>query len=203
MKKLQIIVASILALAIAGLYILFFTGTGNKVESGKITTSAVPVKDNQIFYVQIDTVMANYDMAMDMTDELEKNVQSSDAELTSKQNAYQKEVTDYQDRYNKGLITRSEASNIEQELYTKQQELIALQQSLSEELSEQQVVMNRQLIDAIMQYLNKHSQEYNYRYVLGTSFGGNILYAHDSLDITQDVIEGLNEEYREQLRSRR
>ncbi len=203
MKKLQIIVASILALGIAGLYILFFTGTGNKVESGKITTSAVPVKDNQIFYVQIDTVMANYDMAMDMTDELEKNVQSSDAELTSKQNAYQKEVTDYQDRYNKGLITRSEASNIEQELYTKQQELIALQQSLSEELSEQQVVMNRQLIDAIMQYLNKHSQEYNYRYVLGTSFGGNILYAHDSLDITQDVIEGLNEEYREQLRSRR
>lgn len=203
MKKLQIIVASILSLAIAGLYILFFTGTGNKGEQGKITASAVPVKDNQIFYVQIDTVMANYDMAMDMADELEKNVQSSDAELTSKQSAYQKEVTDYQDRYNKGLITRSEASNIEQELYMKQQELLALQQSLSEELSEQQAVMNRQLIDAIMQYLNKHSQEYNYRYVLGTSFGGNILYAHDSLDITQNVIEGLNEEYREQLRSRR
>lgn len=203
MKKLQIIVASILALAIAGLYILFFTGTGNNGESGIIATDIAPVEDNQIFYVQIDTVLANYDMAIDMADELEKNVQSSDAEFSSQQNAYEKEVTDYQDRYNRGLLTRSEASNIEQELYTKQQELLALQQSLSEELSEQQAVMNRQLIDAIMQYLDKHSQEYNYRYVLGTSFGGNILYAHESQDITQSVIEGLNEEYREQLRSRR
>jgi outer membrane protein len=33
--------------------------------------------------------------------------------------------------------------------------------------------------------------------VLGTSFGGNVLYANDSLDITQNIITGLNEEYKD------
>ncbi|MBN2482563.1 MAG: OmpH family outer membrane protein [Bacteroidales bacterium] len=204
MKKLQLIVNIIFALAIAGLYVIFFTGiAGNKTKPGDLTAGVAPVEDSQIFYVQIDTVLANYDMAIDMADELEKSFQSSDAEFATRQNAYQKEVTDYQDRYNRGLLTRSEATNIEQQLYTKQQELLAFQQSLSDDLTEQQTVMNRQLIDAIMQYLNVHSQEYNYRYVLGTSFGGNILYANESLDITQSVIDGLNEAYREQLRNRR
>ncbi|MBN1159493.1 MAG: OmpH family outer membrane protein [Bacteroidales bacterium] len=203
MKKLQLIVNIILALAIAGLYVFLLAGAGNRTKSGNLETGIAPVQDNQIFYVQIDTVLANYDMAIDLADELERSFQSSDAEFATRQNAYQQEVTDYQDRYNRGLITRSEATNLEQELYIKQQELLELQQSLSDELTEQQTVMNRQLIDAIMQYLNEHSKEYNYRYVLGTSFGGNILYANESLDITQSVIDGLNEAYREQLRSRR
>jgi hypothetical protein len=33
--------------------------------------------------------------------------------------------------------------------------------------------------------------------VLGTSFGGNILYANDSLDITSNVVKGLNEKYQQ------
>lgn len=203
MKKLQLIVNIVLALGIAGLYILYFTGIGAAERSRGFTSSIAPVEDEQIFFVQIDTVLANYDMAIDLADELERSFQSSDAEFAAQQSAYQQEVTDYQDKFNRGLITRSEATNIEQQLYVRQQELLQLQQTLSDELTEQQNVMNRRLIDAIMQYLNENSQNYNYRYVLGTSFGGNILYAHNSLDITQSVITGLNEEYREQLRSRR
>ena len=203
MKKLQLIINIILALAIAGLIILHFTGIGSSKGSGGFSSSVTPVEDGQIFYVQIDTVLANYDMAIDLADELERSFASSDAEFATQQNAYQQEVTDYQDRYNRGLLTRSEATNIEQELYTKQQQLLELQQSLSDELTEQQTVMNRQLIDAIMRYLEENSQNYNYRYVLGASFGGNVLYAHEGLDITQSVIDGLNEAYMEELRSRR
>lgn len=203
MKKLQLIVNIILALAVAGLYVLYFMGSGSSKGPGIISSDLPPLEDSQIYYVQIDTVLANFDMAMDLADDLERSFNSSDAEFAAQQEAYQQEVTDYQDRYNRGLITRSEATNIEQELYVRQQELLELQQSLSDELTEQQTVMNRQLIDAIMQYLNENSQTYNYRYVLGTSFGGNILYAHENLDITQSVIDGLNEQYREQLRGRR
>lgn len=203
MKKLQLTVVIVFTLAIAGLYILYFTGIGAKGESGGFSSSVAPVEDNQIFFVQIDTVLANYDMAIDLADELERSFESSDAEFAAEQSAYQQELSDYQDRYNRGLITRSEATNIEQQLYVKQQELLQLQQSLSDELTEQQSVMNRRLIDAIMQYLNDNNQNYNYRYVLGASFGGNILYANESLDITQSVITGLNDAYMEQRRSSR
>ena len=62
--------------------------------------------------------------------------------------------------------------------------------------------MNRQVINAIMEYLKKNSTQLNYKYVLGTSFGGNILYANDSLDITQHIIVGLNEDYQQSKKNK-
>jgi outer membrane protein len=95
-------------------------------------------------------------------------------------------------------VTRSEAQNIEQQLYVKQQDLVKLQQELSEEINEQQVVMNRQVINAIMEYMKESSAAFNYKYVLATSFGNTVLYANDSLDITQSVVAGLNEKYQKE-----
>jgi len=204
MKKLQLTVNIVLGIAVLALFILFFTarnsGSGN---SESLFSYPEEAGDSRIVYVQIDSVIANYEMAIDMADDLDQSLQTSENRFLTQQQTYQSEVNDYQDKYNRGLLTRTEATNIEQQLYVKQQELLQLQQELSDELAEKQAVMNNQLVDAIMQFLNNNRDRYNYTYVLGTSFGGNILYANDSLDITADVIEGLNEEYREQLESRR
>ena len=198
MKNLQLVVNIVLLVAVGALFVLLYSGNSSERSEGIPASAAAG--DGQIFYVEIDSVIAHYDMATDLAAELEKSFESSDTEFANQQAAYQKEVTDYQDKYNRGLITRSEATNIEQQLYTKQQDLLTLQQTLSDDLTEKQTVMNRQLIDAIMKYLDSNSAQYNYRYVLGASFGGNVLYANDSLDITQQVIEGLNAEYQDNLK---
>ena len=202
MKNLQLIVNIVLLVAVGVLFILLYSGKNSGNTSGNESGSML-TQEGQIYYVEIDSVIANYDMATDLAAELEKSFQTSDTEFANRQAAYQREVTNYQDRYNRGLITRSEATTIEEQLYTKQQELLNLQQTLSDELAEKQSVMNRQLIDAIMQYLDNSSSQFNYKYVLGATFGGNVLYAHDSLDITDQVIEGLNTQYRESLKTSR
>lgn len=196
MKRLSLLLNIVLAIAVVALYILHFTGigTGRKSNSEISLTSGSAVGNN-IFYVQIDSVISNFDMAKDLSGELESKFNSSDATLKSKQESYQKEVNDYQYKMQRGLITRSDAQNIEQQLYVKQQDLMKLQQDLSTEINEKQVVMNRQVINSIMEYLKENSTQYNYKYVLGTSFGGNILYANDSLDITRSITEGLNTKY--------
>lgn len=202
MKNLQLVVNIVLLVAVGVLFVLLYSGKKSGNQAGN-AAGAIAASDGQIFYVEIDSVIANYDMATDLAAELEKSFQTSDTEFANRQAAYQREVTDYQDRYNRGLITRSEATTIEEQLYTKQQDLLTLQQTLSNDLAEKQEVMNRQLIDAIMKYLDTNSSQYNYRYVLGATFGGNVLYANDSLDITTQVIEGLNEEYQENLKNSR
>jgi len=204
MKKLQLTVNIVLGIAVLALYILFFTTRKSGSDNSEgLFSFPEDIDDSRIVYVQIDSVISNYEMAIDMADDLDQSLQTSETRFQSQQQTYQREVNDYQDKYNRGLLTRTEATNIEQQLYVKQQELLQLQQELSDELAEKQAVMNNQLVDAIMQFLNNNRDRYNYTYVLGTSFGGNILYANDSLDITADVIEGLNAEYREQLGSRR
>lgn len=196
MKRLPLILNIVLGVAVIALYIFHFTGIGAGHKSeGSLNLSSAIKDGNGIYYVKIDSVIGNFKMAKDLTGDLEKKFNASDATLKSRQESYQRDVNDYQYKAQRGLITRSDAQTIEQQLYTKQQELVRLQQDLSNEISEQQAVMNRQVINAIMEYMEENSAELKYKYVLGTSFGGNILYANDSLDITRNVIEGLNAKY--------
>jgi outer membrane protein len=198
MKKLPLILNIVLAIAVVVLFVLHFTGLGagktNRFAEGLPSGTA---GGGSIFYVKIDSVINQFDMAKDLSGELETKYNASEAEFQQKQKVYQNDVNDYQYKAQRGLITRSEAQTIEEQLYTKQQGLAKLQQDLGQELSEKQTVMNRQVINAIMEYLKKNSSQLNYKYVLGTSFGGNVLYANDSLDITQNIITGLNEEYKD------
>lgn len=195
MKRLPLVLNIVLAVALIILYVLHFTGMG---ASKTLSDSALPAgtaDGTDIFYVQIDSVISKFDMATDLSGELQTKYQSSEASLQSRQEAYQKDVSDYQYKVQRGLVTRTDAQAIEQQLYTKQQDLVKLQQDLSNEITEKQTVMNRQVINAIMEYLKENSNQFNYKYVLGTSFGGNILYANDSLDITSNIVKGLNEQY--------
>jgi outer membrane protein len=198
MKRLPLILNIVLAVAVVALYVLYFTGIGSPKKNSTVEgLPAGSANGGSIFYVQIDSVLSHFDMATDLSGELQSRFNASEAEFQAKQKAYQNDVNDYQYKSQRGLITRSEAQTTEQELYAKQQNLAKLQQDLTQELQEKQTVMNRQVINAIMEYLKQNSSQLNYKYVLGTSFGGNILYANDSLDITKNIITGLNENYKE------
>ncbi len=198
MKRLPLILNIVLAVAVVALYVLYFTGIGSpKKNSSFEGLPAGSANGGSIFYVQIDSVLSHFDMATDLSGELQSKFNASEAEFQAKQKAYQNDVNDYQYKAQRGLITRSEAQTTEQELYAKQQNLAKLQQDLTQDLQEKQTVMNRQVINAIMEYLKQNSSQLNYKYVLGTSFGGNILYANDSLDITKNIVTGLNQNYQE------
>lgn len=205
MKRTSLIINIVLAVAVIVLYLLYFTGTGKKSSSeANGSSDALGQNSNgNIYYVQIDTVISKFDMATDLSSELETKYNSSDATLKARQQSFQKEVNDYQYKVQRQLLTRSDMANTEQQLNAKQQELMQLQQNLSNEISEQQVVMNRQVINAIMEYLKESSAKYNYKYVLATTFGSTVLYANDSLDITQSVIDGLNEKYRNEKENKK
>ena len=198
MKRLPLIMNIVLAVAVVALYVLYFTGIGSpKKNSSFEGLPAGSTNGGSIFYVQIDSVLSHFDMATDLSGELQSKFNASEAEFQAKQKAYQNDVNDYQYKSQRGLITRSEAQTTEQDLYAKQQNLAKLQQDLTQDLQEKQTVMNRQVINAIMEYLKQNSSQLNYKYVLGTSFGGNILYANDSLDITKNIVTGLNQNYQE------
>jgi Skp family chaperone for outer membrane proteins len=60
---------------------------------------------------------------------------------------------------------------------------------------EEEQVMNRQVIDYITRYLDENKSEYNYQYILGKSFGSVVLFGDPVFDITNRVIEGINQKY--------
>jgi outer membrane protein len=192
MKKLSIVLFVVLSLAITGLYILHFTG--NK-KSGT-SEAAISAPAGGIAYINIDTVIFKFDMFTDKRNDLLTKQKSAEAELNSKGTQYEKGVRDYQDKVNKGLITRATAAQLEQSLTQQQQELVSLRDNLQSSLMEEEQVMNRQILEYITTFLEEHKSEYNYQFIFGKSFGSVVLYGDNALDITQRVLDAINIKYK-------
>lgn len=197
MKKLPLILSSVSIIAVIVLYILFFTSGGKA--AGSDTEMKVSGGSNlagELVYINIDSVLNNYQMYIDYKDELERKAKISEAELTAKQKTYQKDLGDYQYKAERGLVTRAEAQQIEQRLYGQQQNLMKLQQDLQTELAEHEQVRIDLVLKSIMDYLKEVQPQYNYTYVFANqTTGGSIFYGNTKLDITKDVVKGLNEKY--------
>lgn len=195
MKKISLVLYVVLFLAVAGLYFLHFSGPakGKKSEPA-VNTLGSPAQG--IAYVNIDTVIFKFDMFLDKRNDLVNKQKSAEAELNSKGTQYQKDAKDYQDKINKGLLTRASAAQIEQSLGQQQQELVSLRDKLQSNLVEEEQVMNRQVLDYITKFLEENRTEYNYQYILGKSFGSVVLYADNSSDITQKVLDAINKKYK-------
>lgn len=197
MKKLSIVLYVVLFLAVAGLYCLHFSGN-KKAKKGETSVNPATSSAQGIAYINIDTVIFKFDMYLDRRNDLMAKQKSAEAELNSKGTAYQKGANDYQDKVNKGLVTRATAAQIEQSLVQQQQELVSLRDKLQSNLVEEEQVMNRQILDYITKFLEQNRTDYNYQYILGKSFGSVILYGDNALDITQKVLDAINKKYKQE-----
>lgn len=193
MKNLTLGLIVVLFLAVAGLYLLHFTG--NKETSSEPAESAAGAPAGGIAFVNIDSVIFRFDMFVDKRTDLQTKQKSAEAELTSKGTQYERGIKDYQEKVTKGLVTRATAAEMEGSLTRQQQELLSLRDKLQTDLMEEEQVMNRQVIDYITRYLDENKSEYNYQYILGRSFGSVVLFGDPGLDITNRVIAGINQKY--------
>lgn len=196
MKKLSLWLNVVLIIAVAGIYFLHFTG--NKATRPDVNEDGTELeidRDYAIAYVNIDTLVRNYKLFIDKSEELTQKKNESEAELQMQSKKFENEVRDFQDKANKGLITRAKAQSLQQELAQKEQQLYAMRDNLAMQLSEDEQVMYRQVLNEVMIYLEEYNKDYNYKYILSNSFGGQLLYTDKSLNITSDVLTGLNEKY--------
>jgi outer membrane protein len=198
MKKLPLLLSVICFIAVSVLYILYFTGGRSHHVSGAKTEQmgGIDASGGDIVFIDIDSVLNNYQMYKDYNDEFARKAKISEAELTSKQKTYQKDVTDYQYKVQRGLITRAEDQQIQQQLYNQQQTLLKLQQDKQQELADQEQVTVNLVLNSITEYLKEVQPKYNYRFVFANRLaGGSIFYGSADLDISKEITQGLNEKY--------
>jgi len=207
MKNVAVILKNILAIAIIALLTIQLSGCNNDSKSNDNSSSgngggekAVIKANADIAYVQVDSLISNYDMYHDLRIEFEKKAKQMDTDFTAKGRAYQKEVADYREKVEKGLVTRSQAEQIAQNLERKQISLEETGQMMRQELAEEENVMMRQISEVVINYINKYNETKGFSLILNASslnasLNAVVLYGEPSMDITTDLIKGLNEEY--------
>ena len=137
-------------------------------------------------------------MANDLRSVVETKVNSINQEVTRRQNKLQKDANSFQDKLNKGLMTQSTAQVQYQKLQEQETSFQNYAAQKQQEINEEQSVMMNQIADAIKTFVDKYAEEQGFAMVLTTQ--GDVLPApvvcgDPDLDITQAIIDGLNEEY--------
>ena len=195
MKNTSLILSIISLVAVVVFGILTLNGgkdTAVQAEGAAVETAAAK---GAIVYVDLDRILMEYDMANDLRSVVETKVQNIQAEVNRRGQKLEKEVAAYQEKIQKGLMTRSVAEAQGQKLQQQEIDFNNYAAQKQQEINEEQVVMMNQLGDAIQTFINNYNEEKQYAMILTNSGGAPVITADAALDITDDVLAGLNEEY--------
>jgi len=140
-----------------------------------------------------------YDYFKVNRDRLEDKAKKMDNEFRNRAQSLQNEFNNYQ--RNLSNLTIGQAKAIEQDLANKEQNLQVYRQSLAQDLSNEQTKMNDELYTKVTGFLKSYGQEKGLSVVLKFDQASDVLYAGESIDITKDVIAGLNSAYQAEKQS--
>ena len=196
MKNTSLILSVISLIAVVAFGILTLTKGNSKADvaaEGEATEAAAC--KGAIVYVDLDRILMEYDMANDLRSVVETKVQNIQAEVTRRGQKLEKEVASFQEKIEKGLLTRSVAEAQNQKLQQQDIEFQNYAAQKQQEIQEEQLVMMNQLSDAIQTFIDKYNAEKQYAMILTNNGGTPVITADETLNITDDVLAGLNEEY--------
>lgn len=170
------------------------------------TAAAEPAAaKGSIVYIDITKLMADYDMANDLRAVVETKVQNIQAEISRREQKFASEYNDFQEKMQKGLLTRSVAEDRSRKLQQQEIDVNNYANQKNAEINEELMVMNNQINDAILTFIKKYNEEKQYAMILVSqgddpadgiiTLGTPVLAADPSLDITADVLAQLNNEY--------
>lgn len=196
MKNLSLILNIVLLAAVLVLYILHFT-SGKDQTPEMSESSAAPFPVN-IAYINSDTLLENYEFSKFAAGELENKKDELQAEYENRARGLQTEIQNFQ--RNAQNMTIAQARAIEEDLTKKQQNLLRYQESLTQTLMQEEAKISNELYDKVADYLHEYGLANNYQLVLTYQKGSGVLYANDSLNITQQVVEGLNKSYEQEAK---
>ena len=197
MKNTSLILSIISLVAVIALGIISFTGKGSASEA-KSGENAPAAGSGAIVYFNLDRVLNEYDMANVLRSVVESKAQGIQEEVNRRGNKLQNDVNSFQEKINKGLITRSVAEVQGQKLEQQRNDFNNFANQKNQEIAEEQQVMMNNIGDAIKTFLDKYASDNSYAMVIATQ--GDILpapvaAADSSLDVTDDIIVKLNDEY--------
>ncbi len=207
MNKVSLIINVVLAAAIAVLFYLYtdlkknVSGLGEQNAGTTLQTTttlsstAGSLKDAKIAYLNIDTLDYKYEYIIDNSKDMRAREASLQGQYQSMVAKFQNDYQELQQAFQAGLRSEAELEKEKGRLEQMQYEIANKEkqmQSLQEEVAKKQGEMLKRVSTFISTFNNGR-----YDYILAyTSNVSSVLYAKPGLDLTKEILEGLNNEYR-------
>lgn len=192
MKKNTIIYAVVATVALG----LAACNNTNSKQNAEASAPVVAEGGLKIAYVNTDTLLAKYQYAIDMEQELVAYKEQQERYYQQQTTQFQ---TDYQNYLKNGAsMTLTQQQQKEAELKQRAERMATLEQELMAKVADRQVAENTKLLNAIFAFIREYNAaNQQFDLILRKSFKDTpVLYANPAMDITEEILAGLNEEYK-------
>ncbi len=151
---------------------------------------------NTLAYVEVDSLLTQYEFCIKEKAALEAKSKQYEAQINAKMSQFQKASVDFQQKVQSGAFTsQAQGEAAQQRLIRLQQEGAKLQQDVQQRMLKAQEKFNKTLRDSVQSFLKDYNREKHYDMIISKQ-GDNVLYANDKLDITKEVVDGLNKRFK-------
>ena len=184
-------------------FLLFkqFSNSDTKVENTEnkevILSNLIVNRDSgniiNIAYVNSDTVSKYYEYAKKIQKDLTKKRSEAENQIKSKYIAYESLVKEFEKA--SPIMGDREKMEKAQKIRLLEQEIMQVEQQLSSQVTKEELRLTEGYILKTNDFMQDIGQRLGYDYVMSYRVGGAMLYANPNHDITNEIIELLNQEY--------
>ncbi len=168
--------------------------TTNNASTVNQEQAPVAVTGLKIAYINVDSLLANYAFYQDLAEEMTRKEENYRLVLTEEGKKLQKEIDDFQKKLENGVYSSRERAESEQNrLAKKQQALQEKTQKYSVELDTEGAANSQRISESVENYIKEYNKSHGFNLIISKA---SLLYADETLNITAEVLEGLNAAYK-------
>ncbi|MBR4841961.1 MAG: OmpH family outer membrane protein [Bacteroidaceae bacterium] len=153
----------------------------------------VAVSGLKIAYVNVDSLLANYEFWKDLSEQMMQKAENYRLLLAEERNKFEKDVEDFNKKLQNNVYSSAERAQSEQNRLAKKQQ--ALEEKI-EKYNNELALEDNQNMQKVTETIDKFIREYNkthgYNLIINKA---SLLLADDSMDITAEILDGLNAAY--------
>lgn len=198
MKNTNTIVQILLGIGLIVLYILHFTSSNESTSKRNVmlSDSTACLETLPVAYINVDSLLQNYEYSKDLNEVLIKKRENAQATLIEKARKLEAEIQEFQrKRETNAFVSEQSFKNQQESIMKKQRDLQELEAKLTDQLAKEQQNLNDQLRDTIYKFLRTYNKDKQFQMILSNTMNDNILLANPTYNITNEVVEELNQAY--------
>ena len=183
---------SVSSLVLSSVLVLGFTQC---VQQTNVPQQQAPIAVSglKIAYIDVDSLLANYTFYQDLAEEMTRKEENYRLALTEEATKWQKDVEDHQKKIANGVYSSVERAQSEENRLTKRQQ--ALQEKsdkYTQELLAERDANSLKISETVDNFVKEYNKTHGYNMIISKA---SLLYADEGLNITAEILEGLNAAY--------
>ncbi len=183
---------SVSSFVLSSVMVLGFTQCSQQAAAPQ-QQAPIAVSGLKIAYIDVDSLLANYAFYQDLAEEMTRKEENYRLALTEENNKLQKEYAEHQKKIQNGVYSSVERAQSEESRFQKRnQALLEKSDKYSQELLAESNANSQKISETVDNYIKEYNKTHGFNLIISKA---SLLYADEALNITAEILEGLNAAY--------